>query len=484
MKEQGAGAGVPGTARVRDMRTNPWLSIEKCVLDKLGHLMEPRGVAVYAAICRFAGEGGCSPKAIGEMLKMIPATVKACARRLQHLRLVAQDAAGRYVLLDGEAAVEYFELNPTPQDYDADPPAVELPEDAVTVKKKKKKAPAAVSAQELRISPVDPDIQIALLEPKMDQKQKRQAVKDCYRWGWDWFFTGRVDLKLPAPKLEDRAVERQIDRALSYQSLVVVCGAVRGIFLSPHNTGKNDRGELYLDVALALRLTNLTRLYYLWRAHGPGRGSELEHAGGTAVLLERLAEQLLSAAGRVPRDLPDRVLALRLAQDDEIEAELLRLDRIMLDAAEGTLTEQERQVLVTQTAAKRELLRGWVSQEDVVKLGRKLQDQVLRDLLDLPALSLYYDPNLTQAGAIAPESEEERTMGTEAWSQLVPKLREKIEAEEWHTWFVPLRPLLRCGALVLVAPSSRALQTIEESFLGLLQEAAAGVGLAVALTSD
>jgi chromosomal replication initiator protein len=68
------------------------------------------------------------------------------------------------------------------------------------------------------------------------------------------------------------------------------------------------------------------------------------------------------------------------------------------------------------------------------------------------------------------------SMSQTTWSRLQQQLRGELDAEDFATWFGPLKVRSEDEKrLVLVAPNQRFLHTLEENFRGLVDRAAAGV---------
>src|ERR1700758_2436558 len=68
-------------------------------------------------------------------------------------------------------------------------------------------------------------------------------------------------------------------------------------------------------------------------------------------------------------------------------------------------------------------------------------------------------------------------MSQNLWSLLQKQLRQHLDPEEFATWFRPLKA--RAGGdrkLVLLAPNSRFLHTLEESYRPTVDRALAGLG--------
>ena len=68
-------------------------------------------------------------------------------------------------------------------------------------------------------------------------------------------------------------------------------------------------------------------------------------------------------------------------------------------------------------------------------------------------------------------------MSQTLWSLLQRQLQQHLDPEEFATWFRPLRVRNEDGnRLVLVAPNSRFLHTLEESYRPTVDRAVAGLG--------
>src|SRR5947208_16150465 len=68
-------------------------------------------------------------------------------------------------------------------------------------------------------------------------------------------------------------------------------------------------------------------------------------------------------------------------------------------------------------------------------------------------------------------------MSQSFWSILQRQLQQQLDPEEFATWFRPLKVGDENGRrLVLVAPNSRFLHTLEESYRPMVDRAVAGLG--------
>src|SRR3954468_19647873 len=68
-------------------------------------------------------------------------------------------------------------------------------------------------------------------------------------------------------------------------------------------------------------------------------------------------------------------------------------------------------------------------------------------------------------------------MSQSFWSLLQRQLQQQLDPEEFATWFRPLKVGDEDGRrLVLVAPNSRFLHTLEESYRPMVDRAVAGLG--------
>src|SRR5437762_12215112 len=68
-------------------------------------------------------------------------------------------------------------------------------------------------------------------------------------------------------------------------------------------------------------------------------------------------------------------------------------------------------------------------------------------------------------------------MSQTLWSRLQKQLQQQLDPEEFATWFRPLKVGNEDGdRLVLVAPNSRFLHTLEESYRPTVDRAVAGLG--------
>lgn len=517
---------MKGEFRVRDRRNANWCWVEKVVLDKLGHVLGAHGISVYLILCRYANEEGhCWPayRTIANLTGMSRPAVKKYAKWLEALGLIAIQERDRlenggstsnlFTLLDGVAAAERYDLE--------GPPDFDFGGGVHLAKKSKAGGGSTVTGGGSRVTgggslktggggtngtgggvsekpgggsggekggvitkppggsvetPKKTDLELAQLDKVLNQKDKRAAVKAAYAWAHEEFFKGRGE-RIPTPGLDEKRIERDIDYALRHHGLMVACGAVRGIFFSAHNTGGNERRELYIDITIALRPTNITRFFYLWRSQQPQAALDIASAGGPGSIVDRLGSAVRTECGRLPwlEPIAVRLDEVRAAitgetQVAEVERELISLDGEMIALAERSMSSadrSERDRLLEERTAE---LKKRVPEDELRSGRRRLVAQIVRRLLTLPSLSLYFEPFESAPPAQPVVAPVERTE-PQVWTLLRGALREQLDPEDYKTWVMPLRVVESGDRLVLLAPNARFKHALEENFRDSIERA-------------
>ena len=110
-----------------------------------------------------------------------------------------------------------------------------------------------------------------------------------------------------------------------------------------------------------------------------------------------VGQRLAALAAELPATLPERehlaarILALAGAPE-VVEAELARLDDVLLTAAENALKPDQRQRLAEETGAAMEEWRRRLPPDAVAAAADRLRRQTVRRRLGLPVLSLFAAP--------------------------------------------------------------------------------------------
>ena len=82
----------------------------------------------------------------------------------------------------------------------------------------------------------------------------RLRVKTTYLDAHRRYYRAKNGRAPQAPNLDAPEIDRLISKAVVRHSEDSATDACRGIFVTPHNTGRNERGEEYLGIRIALRI--------------------------------------------------------------------------------------------------------------------------------------------------------------------------------------------------------------------------------------
>ena len=101
----------------------------------------------------------------------------------------------------------------------------------------------------------------------------RRRVKAAYLDAHRSYYLAKNGRAPRAPNLDAPEIDRLISKAVVRHSEDSTADACRGIFVTPHNTGRNERGEEYLGIRIALRIDarndNVERFARNWARYRP-----------------------------------------------------------------------------------------------------------------------------------------------------------------------------------------------------------------------